>query len=137
MATIGGGVGYHNLDFGKTIDGVNANAFATFYATEDLAIEAKFDFAQFKSGGKTIDGWSIGGEAEYLLRDIFGGGSSVFIGGRYSEFDGDDSDKLEHAQFVLGFRTYFMTGGSLANHHRTNTVDNTNTLLERVPFGFF
>ncbi|MEO1160354.1 MAG: hypothetical protein AAFW74_07825, partial [Pseudomonadota bacterium] len=38
MATIGGGVGYHNLDFGSgknvEFDGVNFNAFVNFYATE-------------------------------------------------------------------------------------------------------
>jgi len=151
MATLGGGVGYHNLSFGGKggdLDGVNFNVFVNFYATEDFAIKAKFDYATFESSqnGKSldIDAWSIGGEGEYMLRDIFGGGSSVFVGGRYANFDSDYSGgccpgnaETEDAQVFVGFRSYFVTGGSLANHHRTNTVDNTNTLLERVPFSAF
>ncbi len=139
MATIGGGVGYHNLDLGSgkpDFDGVNFNAFVNFYVNEDLALKAKFDYAHFDVSGEdfSIDAWSIGGEAEYMLRSMFGGNSSVFVGGRYAEFDTNDDFSLEHAQIFVGFRSYFVTGGSLANHHRTNTVDNTNTLLERVPF---
>lgn len=143
MATIGGGVGYHNLDFGSgkcgggcELDGINANAFVNFYATEDLALKAKFDYAKldFDDEDLTIDMWSIGGEAEYLLRDWFGGGSSVFVGGRYFEQEFENGFTIEQAQFFVGFRSYFVTGGSLANHHRTNTLDNTNTLLEKVPF---
>lgn len=151
MATIGGGVGYHNLDFGSgkiDIDGVNVNAFVNFYATEDLAIKVEFDYASldFSSTNNCegpcpdVDGdmWAVGGEVEYLLRDMFGGSSSLFVGGRYAEreFDisGDGTLTFEHAQVFVGFRSYFVTGGSLANHHRTNTLDNTNTLLEKVPF---
>ena len=117
-------------------DGINANVFVNFYATEDLALKAKFDYAKldFDDEDFTIDMWSIGGEAEYLLRDWFGGGSSVFVGGRYSEQEFENEFTIEQAQFFVGFRSYFVTGGSLANHHRTNTLDNTNTLLEKVPF---
>ncbi len=143
MATIGGGVGYHNLDIGAgkgDTDGVNVNAFVNFYATEDLSVKAEFDYLNLEfPSGADMDGdmWAVGGEVEYLLRDMFGGGSSVFVGGRYAEqeFDGDgEAITFEHAQVFVGFRSYFVTGGSLANHHRTNTVDNTNTLLEKVPF---
>lgn len=138
MATIGGGVGYHNLDFsdGKPeVDGINFNAFVNFYVNEDLALKAKFDYAEFDISGEdfSYDMWSIGGEAEYLLRGMFGGNSSVFVGGRYAETDLDE-DVIEDTQIFVGFRSYFVTGGSLANHHRTNTLDNTNTLLEKVPF---
>ena len=119
-----------------------------FYPTEDLAVKVEFDYASLNFPNFTdrdgpcpdvdADMWAIGGEVEYLLRDMFGGGSSVFVAGRYAEqefeFGGGDSFTLEHAQVAVGFRSYFVTGGSLANHHRTNTVDNTNTLLEKVPF---
>ncbi len=139
MATIGGGVGYHNLDFGSgkgDIDGINFNAFVNFYVNEDLALKAKFDYAEFDVGGEdfTIDAWSIGGEAEYMLRGMFGGNSSMFVGGRYAEADFDGDFTVDNTQIFVGFRSYFVTGGSLANHHRTNTLDNTNTLLEKVPF---
>ncbi|MGB7204391.1 MAG: hypothetical protein WBD37_02840 [Anderseniella sp.] len=145
MITLGGGIGYHNLDLdfaGKTIDGLNANVFANFYVTEQLAVKGKFDYAGFdisNTGGKSFDAISFTGEVEYLLSEITGTNTSIFAGGRYTEYDfSDGGGNLEIAQGFVGVRHYFVTGGSLANNHRTNTLDNTNTILEKAPFpGFF
>lgn len=147
MLTVGGGVGYHNLDIGggggpggKEIDGVNANGWINFFASDKLGLKAQFDYARFdfSGGGKAIDVWAVTGEAEYLVSDITSTNSSVFAGGRYAEYSADPGPTfLDETQVFVGFRHYFVTGGDLANNKRTNTLDNTNTILERLPFFFF
>ncbi len=141
--TVGGGVGYHNLDFGgfggpggKEVDGVNANVWVNFFATDKLGLKAQFDFANFDAGsGKEVDVWAITGEAEYLISDMTGTNSSIFAGGRYAEYSADPGPTfLDETQVFVGFRHYFITGGDLANNKRTNTLDNTNTILEKLPF---
>ena len=142
MLTVGGAVGYHNLDIGggggpggKEIDGVNANGWVNFFASDKLGLKAQFDFATFGFGGKNIDVWAVTGEAEYLVDDIAGTNSSFFVGGQYAEYSADPGPTfLDETQVFVGFRHYFVTGGDLANNKRTNTLDNTNTILEKLPF---
>ena len=132
MLTFGGRAGYYELDLGAgkgNADGLEASAFANFYVTENLMAQAEFNYLDLEGA----DVWSIGGQVEFLLADFFSGNTSVFAGGRYIEAS-DDGFSIETGQIFVGVNYYFNTGGSLANHHRTNTLDNTSTLLERVPF---
>jgi hypothetical protein len=139
MFTLGAGAGYLNGDFfGKDTDGFDVNAWARMYPTENLGLLARFDYATQDVGlvDWDIDHWAIGGEGEYLLPNL---PLSIFAGARYGETDidtGKSDFSSEVTEIYAGLSIYFGSdgnGGSLASHHRNNTLDNTSVIFERLP----
>ncbi len=137
MLTIGGGVGYHEVSGkgDKSLDGINARGWIDFYATSDLGLKFQVDFAELNGDGKSIDVLAFTGEAEFLLTSVGWGNSSVFTGGRFASLDGNGPESVDETQFFIGFRHYFNSGGTLAQNKRSNTLDNTNVILEKIPLG--
>lgn len=142
MFTLGAGAGYLNGDFfGKDTDGFDVNAWGRMYPTENIGLLARFDYAtqDIESVDVDIDQWAIGGEGEYLLPNL---PLSIFAGARYSEADvnsGKSDFSSEVTEIYAGLSIYLGSdgnGGSLASHHRNNTLDNTSVLFERVPLFF-
>lgn len=143
MFTLGAGAGYLNGDFfGKDTDGFDVNAWGRFYPTESIGLLARFDYAtQDIDNQGDVDQWAIGGEGEYLLPNL---PLSIFAGARYSESDFDAGGKggelsTDFGEIYAGVSIYFGSdgnGGSLASHHRNNTLDNTSVIFERLPSFF-
>jgi len=141
MFTLGAGAGYLDGDFfGKSMDGFDVNAWGRFYPTENIGLLARFDYAtqDIEDGGAVeIDHWAVGGEGEFLLPSV---PVSIFAGARYGESDFDSGGKFEFStdttEIYAGVSIYFGSegnGGSLASHHRNNTLDNTSVIFERLP----
>lgn len=137
MFTLGAGAGYLNGElFGKDTEGFDVNAWGRLYATENIGLLVRFDYSNTKFNGFDVDfdQWAITGEGEYLLPNL---PLSIFAGARYAEQDLPGKDVVfDNAQIYAGVSIYFGSdgnGGSLASHHRTNTLDNTNVILEKMP----
>jgi hypothetical protein len=149
MFTVGAGFGYNHGDlFGSDWDGFDANIWARLYATDNIGLLARFDWAGFDIDDAefappgSIDVWAVTGEGEFLLPDH---PLSIFAGVRYAEQQLDQGDgkfdfgaTTDHLQIYAGLRLYFGSEGlSLSSHHRSNTLDNTSVPLERIPASFF
>ena len=139
MFTLGAGAGYLTGEFfGKDTDGFDVNAWGRFYPTESIGLLARFDYAtqDIEQVDGEIDQWAIGGEGEYLLPNL---PLSIFAGARYAETDfntGKADFSSEITEVYAGVSIYFGSdgnGGSLASHHRNNTLDNTSVIFERLP----
>ena len=139
MFTLGVGAGFFDGDFfGKNTDGFDVNAWARIYPTENIGLLARFDYATQDVESVDVDSWAVGGEGEYLLPSV---PVSIFAGARYGEADADIGGKSgefssEVAEIYAGLSVYFGSdgnGGSLASHHRNNTLDNTSVIFERLP----
>ena len=144
MFTVGTGAGFFEGNFfGKNSDGFDVNAWARIYPTENIGLLARFDYAEMDVENLSLgsdlntDSWAIGGEGEYLLPSV---PVSIFAGARYGETDGDIGNSIEFStqvtEIYAGLSVYFGSdgnGGSLASHHRNNTLDNTSVIFERMP----
>lgn len=139
MFTLGAGAGYLDGDFfGKSSDGFDVNAWARVYPTENIGLLARFDYAAQDIDFADVDHWAVGGEGEFLLPNV---PVSIFAGGRYGESDIEFNGKgaefsTEVTEIYVGLSVYFGSdgnGGSLASHHRNNTLDNTSVIFERLP----
>jgi hypothetical protein len=143
--TLGGGAGYLSMDFfgGKSANGFDLNLWGRYYLNDSFALKIRGDYLSLSSDdaywedGRT---WAISGEGEYLLPSL---PMSLFLGARYAQStieDSDDSIDVDSVQVYGGVKFYFGSGDagtSLATHQRNNTLDNTNTVLERLPSLFF
>ena len=142
--TVGGGAGYVSMDFfGKSDgDGFDANLWGRYYFNDSFAVKVRGDVGSISLEDAPVDdvtAWAIAGEGEYLLPSL---PMSIFGGVRYAQADVNTfSDyTVDSLQVYAGAKFYFGSGDagtSLATHHRNNTLDNTSTFLERIPFSIF
>ena len=140
MFTLGVGAGFFDGDFfGKNQDGFDVNAWARVYPTESIGLLARFDYATQDIGSVDVDHWAVGGEGEFLLPSV---PVSIFAGARYGESEAEDTGgkggafSADVTEIYAGLSVYFGSdgnGGSLASHHRNNTLDNTSVIFERLP----
>jgi hypothetical protein len=142
--TLGGGAGYLWSDFfGTDTSGFDANLWARFYPTDNVALKLRGDYGNldFDQYDASATSWAVTGEGEYLFAQV---PISIFAGARFAQTNGDGTKSfeftLDEKQVFGGARFYFGSGGpgtSLASHHRNNTLDNTSVFLERLPFSSF
>lgn len=140
--TFGAGAGYLNGEwFGKDLDGFDLNAWGRLYPTENIGLLARVDYnsadIEFGSSDVNFEQLAFTAEGEYLLPNI---PMSIFAGARYAERENlGKGFEFTDTQVYLGLSVYFGSdgnGGSLASHHRNNTLDNTNVILEKLPSSF-
>ena len=138
--TLGGRAGYIHEKEGshdKGADGLYANAFGEVYPTENWALTASVDYAYFSqwdkppSSKEPLEFYAFTGETEYDLSDSVNMPISIFAGGRYTDQD-DSESTFNEIQGFVGLKWYFGGGDTLAAKHRSNTLDNLNTLFDRV-----
>jgi hypothetical protein len=145
--TIGGGADYLDGQLGwfDPIDteGFEANAFVTYYATDNLGLTLRGDLLRSDylqpNGDKfaDIDGNTISLDAEYLIPET---SASIFLGGRYAHREvvmatGSALIVLNDLQGFIGAKFAFGSSPpeSLRNRDRNGTFDNTSVFHEKLP----
>ena len=135
--TIGAKAGYVHEHEGSHVDGADGyygNVSAKIYPSDRWAITSAVDYMNFPTWDTNapLTIWALTGEAEYDLSESLNTPVSVYAGGRWADqFDGESH--FGEAQGFAGLRFYFGgDGGSLAKKHRSNTLDNLSTPLDRV-----
>jgi hypothetical protein len=139
MFTLGAGAGYVDGEtFGNDWDGYDANIWGRFYATDSIGLLARFDWADFGGDFEDVSTWAVTGEGELKLPEY---PLSIFAGVRYAEQETDGGkfgSSTDLTQVYVGLKVYFGSNGlSLSDTQRSNTLDNTNVILERLPASFF
>lgn len=145
--TIAARGGYHETDSDTgTGDAWTGTVSAEYFVTSDLGLKGQADWLReevgFAYGKQDSRAWALSAEAEYLLTGTHLPNVSLFVSVRHYDFDYSYSsdgqplgseDWVEN-QFTAGLRYYFGSSGSLVDHKRNNTVDNTHIWLERDPW---
>ena len=130
-ATLSARAGYVNLSgFGDQIDGPYIDLGASIYVTPNLALKPEFEYMNLSSGGDSVDLYAVGAEAEFGLDELTGVPVALFGGARYGELS-DSGDSLTQTHGFVGIRFYFGSGNTLIDHHRSGSLANTDTLLEK------
>ncbi len=131
--TLGGGVNYNTYDTsGGSLDTWGGNLFATYYANEKTGISLRGNYSQTDLSGSVagIDTWDISANVEYLFQNNLSLSGSL----GYASADAGEGD---FSRLVVGARlkVYFGTEGSLANQHRTGTLEPTTSAFNFPFFG--
>lgn len=133
--TIGGGVNYntYGADFaGYDLDTVGANLFGTYYASDKLGISLRGNYAStdIAYAPDNLNSFGISADVEYLFQNNLSLNGSIGYGN--TDFVSQDFDR-----FTVGakLKVYFGTEGSLANQHRTSTLEPTNAGFGMPFFG--
>jgi len=129
--TFGGGVNYNTFETsGVSIDTWGANLFGTYYANEKTGISLRGNYASsdLPSSSPEIDTWGISADVEYLFQNNLSLTGSI----GYTSID-VVSDDLSRLTVGAKLKVYFGTEGSLANQHRTGTLEPT-TAGFNLPF---
>jgi hypothetical protein len=136
--TLGAKAGYVHEQEGSHVDGAGGyygNLSAKFYPSDHWALTAAVDhmyFPAWDTDPAPLSIWAFTGEAEFDLSDSVNLPVSLYAGGRWADqFDGESH--FGEAQGFAGLRFYFGgNSGSLVQKHRSNTLDNLSTPLDRV-----
>lgn len=129
--TFGGGVNYNTFETsGVSLDTWGANLFGTYYANEKTGISLRGNYAStdLPSSSPEIDTWGISADVEYLFENNLSLTGSL----GYTSID-VVSDDLSRLTVGAKLKVYFGTEGSLANQHRTGTLEPT-TAGFNLPF---
>ena len=129
--TFGGGVNYNTFETsGVSLDTWGANLFGTYYANEKTGISLRGNYAStdLPSSSPEIDTWGISADVEYLFQNNLSLTGSI----GYTRID-VVSDDLSRLTVGAKLKVYFGTEGSLANQHRTGTLEPT-TAGFNLPF---
>jgi hypothetical protein len=129
---------------GKGYNGFELSANAKYYVTPDLKLSAIGDFMQSQfvssSAGPNmkVGGAALTLQADYQFTDF---GLTGFIGGRLAHrvlwSTTSSSENLDDRQVFVGLTLPLGANpGSLVQHDRTGTVNNTSTFLEKLPSVF-
>lgn len=118
--TIGGAIAYNALEQGSgELNTTTGSLFATYYTGAQTAISLRGEYGTFDTGGSSDpDTWAISADVEYLFQNnlsLTGG-----LGYESTDFGPADFDQFT----VMGkLKIYFGTEGTLANQHRTSTLE--------------
>ncbi len=129
--TVGGSVAYDTYDFGPgSIDTWTGTLFGTYYVNDKtgITLTGKYGTSDFDVATTDFDNWSIGADVEYLLQNNL----SLGAGLAYRSTDVETTD-LSRLTFGMNLKVYFGTEGSLANQHRTGSLEPTRSELG-IPF---
>ncbi len=122
--TVGGGVNYNTFEasFYTDLDTLGVNLFGTYYASDKVGISLRGNYSStdIKSAPDNLDTYGISADVEYLFQNNLSLSGSLAYGS--TDFITQDFDK-----FTVGakLKVYFGTEGSLANQHRTSTLEPT------------
>lgn len=118
--TIGGAIAYNALEQGSgELNTTTGSLFATYYSGAQTAISLRGEYGTFDTGSSTdLDTWGISADVEYLFQNnlsLTGG-----LGYGSTDFGGSDVDQFT---VMAKLKVYFGTEGTIANQHRTSTLE--------------
>lgn len=132
--TVGGGVNYntYSADFYTELDTIGVNLFGTYYANDKVGISLRGNYAttDIEMAPADLDSYGISADVEYLFQNNLSLSGSI----AYASTD-FISDDFERFTFGAKLKVYFGTEGSLANQHRTSTLEPTNNGFSLPFFG--
>lgn len=118
--TIGGAVSYNSVGFGGSdINTTTGSLFVTYYSGTQTAISLRGEYGNFDTGSSSdLDTWALSADVEYLLENNL----SLTGGVGYGSTDLGSAD-LEEFNVMAKLKVYFGTEGTIANQHRTSTLE--------------
>jgi len=119
--TFGGGVSYNSFDdSGVSLDTWGGNVFGTYYANEKtgISLRANYNSTDLPGSSPEVDTWGVSADVEYLFDNNLSLSGSL----GYSSID-VVSDDLSRLTVGAKLKIYFGTEGSLANQHRTGSLE--------------
>ncbi len=130
--TLGGGITYNTYEAfgGKSLDQFGGDLFATYYVNEKTGISLRGKYSSLDVG-TDIDTWKVGADVEYLFQNNLSLAGAL----TYSSFSSGSSSDVDAFTFGAKLKVYFGTEGSLANQHRTGTLEATSGAIDIPLFG--
>jgi len=118
--TIGGGVTYNTFEGKGSLDTFGGNLFVTYYVNEKTGISLTGDYDDTDVGGSSsnLTQWTVAGDVEYLFENNLSLSGVVSYGN--TDISSNDFDTITVGAKL---KVYFGTEGSLANQHRTGTLE--------------
>jgi len=118
--TIGGAISYNSVGAGSAdLDTTTGSLFATYYSGTHTAISLRGEYGTFDTGSSSdVDTWAVSADVEYLLENNL----SLTGGVCYESTDFGPAD-LDQYSVMAKLKVCFGTEGSLANQHRTSTLE--------------
>jgi len=120
--TYGAAISYNAFEGkGAQFDAWTGTAFATYYAGPKTALSLRLNGSntEIDVSSNDLSTWGVGGDVEYLLDSNL----SLTGGLAYATLDGGFGDDIDTFSLSAKLKVYFGTEGTLAQQHRTTTLE--------------